>query len=258
MNRLYMLASAVFLGLAACIFPISPERQAAVGQATARAAVAHDTSDPLVTAAQAARGGGAPSEAPKNAAGAKVEQTTMGTKPAAALVASFDGLGVAFEGPHGTSNARNPSDNALAVGPDHVVQIVNSRMAIFTKKGSKFDTTGKVLYGPVATNTVFKGFGGNCEERQSGDAVVRYDQLADRWLFVLPLFSRGPVRPDQVETSKVGDPAQVMVVGRANQPGAATALFVPPPPPPPPPTPPAAPGAPGAPGQPPARGGAGP
>ena len=23
-----------------------------------------------------------------------------------------------------------------------------------------------------------------------GDAVVRYDQLADRWLIVLPLFSR--------------------------------------------------------------------
>ena len=64
-------------------------------------------------------------------------------------------------------------------------------MAIFTKKGKKFDTTGKVLYGPVATNTVFKGFGGNCEERNNGDAVVRYDQLADRWLIVMPLFSRG-------------------------------------------------------------------
>ena len=33
--------------------------------------------------------------------------------------------------------------------PDHIVQIVNSRIAIFTKKGKQFDTTGKVLYGPV-------------------------------------------------------------------------------------------------------------
>ena len=58
---------------------------------------------------------------------------------------------------------RNPSDNSLAVGPDHIVQIVNSRMAIFTKKGKRFDTTGKVLYGPVETNTCFEGFGGPCE-----------------------------------------------------------------------------------------------
>ncbi|HKV98375.1 MAG TPA: hypothetical protein VJN96_01060, partial [Vicinamibacterales bacterium] len=220
-----------------------------IGKVTTEAALAHDSSARLSPpdaeddeAEAQGRQAGAPSEAPKNAAGAKVEQTTMGTKPAAALLASFDGLGVGFEGPQGTATVRNPSDNSLAVGPDHIVQIVNSRMAIFTKKGSKFDTTGKPLYGPVATNVVFKGFGGNCEERQSGDAVVRYDQLADRWLFVLPLFSRGPVRPDQAETSKVGDPAQVMVIGRANQPGAAFPLFVPPPPPPPPPTPPAAPG----------------
>ena len=53
---------------------------------------------------------------------AAVEQTTAGTKPAAELVASFDGLGVGFEGPQGTAALRNPSDNSLAVGPDHIVQ----------------------------------------------------------------------------------------------------------------------------------------
>jgi hypothetical protein len=253
-----LLVALSLAALAAGYFFVSSTRPVTIGKVTTEAALAHDTSARLAPpdaeddeAEEQGRQAGAPSEAPKNAAGAKVEQTTMGTKPATTLTASFDGLGVGFEGPQGTATVRNPSDNSLAVGPDHIVQIVNSRMAIFTKKGSKFDTTGKVLYGPVVTNNVFKGFGGNCEERQSGDAVVRYDQLADRWLFVLPLFSRGPVRPDQVDTSKVGDPAQVMVIGRANQPGAAFPLFVPPPPPPPPPTPPAAPGAPG---QPPARG----
>src|SRR5262245_6620561 len=64
-----------------------------------------------------------------------VEQTAQGSRPAAALVESFDGLGVGFEGPQGTASLRNPSDNSVAVGPDHVVQTVNSRMAIFTKKG---------------------------------------------------------------------------------------------------------------------------
>src|SRR5262249_6006305 len=90
---------------------------------------------------------------------AAVEQTRQGPKPPAVLVESFDGLGVGFEGPQGTAAVRNPSDNSLAVGPNHIVQTVNSRMAIFTRKGKQFQTTGKVLYGPVATNNVFKDLG---------------------------------------------------------------------------------------------------
>jgi len=54
------------------------------------------------------------------------------------------------------------------VGPDHIVQIVNSRMAIFTKKGSQFETTGHILYGPVVTSTIFASFGGQCEKQVSG------------------------------------------------------------------------------------------
>ncbi|MEA1887814.1 MAG: DUF308 domain-containing protein [Bacteroidota bacterium] len=93
-----------------------------------------------------------------------VEQTEQGTRPPAEMVASFDGLGYGFEGPQGMSRHRNPSDNSLAVGPDHIMQTVNSKMAIFTKKGEKYDSTGVVLYGPVNTNNVFRGFGGPCEE----------------------------------------------------------------------------------------------
>jgi hypothetical protein len=123
-------------------------------------------------------------------AGHDVEQTAPGARPAAALVASFDGLGVGFEGPQGTAALRNSSDNSLAVGPDHIVQTVNSRMAVFTKKGRTFDATGRVLSGPVNTNAIFKGFGGACESNNNGDAVVRYDQLAARWLVVMPIFRR--------------------------------------------------------------------
>jgi hypothetical protein len=145
-----------------------------------------------------------------------VEQTYFGKKPAATLLASFDGLGEGFTGPQGTATMRNPSDNSLAVGPDHIMQTVNSRMAIFTKKGARFDTTGKVLYGPVQTNNVFKGFGGPCERINNGDAVVRYDQLADRWLIVMPTFNRLPSRHDS--TLKLP------------QPGKAERLYEPPPP----------------------------
>lgn len=127
--------------------------------------------------------------------GAAVEQTSQGTRPPAALIESFDGLGFGFKGPQGTANIRNPSDNSLAVGPNHIVQIVNSRMAVYTKKGAKFSSTGEVLYGPVVTNAIFQGFGGQCEHQVSGDAVVRYDQLANRWLYVLPIFKRPPDDP---------------------------------------------------------------
>ena len=149
-----------------------------------------------------------------------IEQTSQGTRSPAELLTSFDGLGVGFEGPQGPATGRNPSDNSLAVGPDHIVQTVNSRMAIF-------DKTGQVLYGAVPTNTVFHGFGGACEASNNGDAVVRYDQLADRWLVVMPLFRRAPARPDQPEVWQSGPTVYLSPPGVTGQPGPAAPLFVP-------------------------------
>ena len=157
-----------------------------------------------------------------------IEQTTAGTRASAAIAAQFDGLGVGFDGPQGTATLRNPSDNSLAVGPDHVVQTVNSRMAIFTKKGRRFPDTGRVLYGPVNTNNVFRGFGGTCEARNNGDAVVRYDQLARRWLIVMPIFSRAAERPDQPPVWTARAAAYESPIGRPNQPGPAVPLYQPP------------------------------
>jgi hypothetical protein len=158
-----------------------------------------------------------------------IEQTADGTKPAARLVASFDGMGVGFEGPQGTYEGRNPSDNSLAVGPNHIVQTVNSRFAIF-------DKIGHPTYGPVNTNTVFAGLGGPCASRNNGDAVVRYDQLANRWLITMPIFSRIPLS-EVGERPPLGTPAppgQLAAPGQASSPGAAASLPVNPPAPPPP------------------------
>ena len=110
-----------------------------------------------------------------------IEQNAQGSRPALMVLNTFDGLGVGLEPGPGTNHPpapRNPSDNSLAVGPNHVFQIVNSQLAIFTK-------TGTLVYGPVSTNTMFAGAGGVCEARPNGDAVVRYDQLAGRWLCLL-------------------------------------------------------------------------
>src|SRR5215469_2594895 len=183
-----------------------------------------------------------PSPAPPptlSPAGIAVEQTSQGMRPAAPLVESFDGLGAGFQGPQGTATFRNPSDNSLAVGPDHIVQIVNSRIAIYSKKGSKYGKSGTVLYGPVATKSVWTGFGGVCEARNNGDAVVRYDQLAGRWLMVLPIFS--PIGPDEfpakttVAAGQTVPPGQLAKPGESSSPGASAELPANPPQPPPPP-----------------------
>jgi hypothetical protein len=165
-----------------------------------------------------------------------VEQTAQGSLDPPVLVERFDGMGVGFEGPQGKYEGRNPSDNSLAVGPDHVVQTVNSRLAVFTKKGATFDTTGQVLYGPVNTNTIFAGLGGPCEARNNGDAVVRYDQLANRWLVTMPIFSRIPLTDvgDRPPLDRPAPPGQLAAPGQASSAGAAAALPSNPPPPPPP------------------------
>jgi hypothetical protein len=152
---------------------------------------------------------------------ASVEQTEQGKEPAVEIVASFEGLGDGFKGPQGTATLRNPSDNSLAVGPDHIVQTVNSKMAVFTKKGKKFDATGQVLYGPVNTGNIFKGFG-DFGDLNNGDAVVRYDQLADRWLVVMPIFRRLPFKEND-PPGKGGGPVQVSWRAVQGQPGAAQA-----------------------------------
>src|SRR5256885_678456 len=214
------------------------DRIAIKSDVTVQGATAHDVSQPLRSLVpQYDESEGAPQQSPSPTptppiitsppgAGA-IEQRLQGARPAATLVESFDGLGVGFKGPQGEAILRNPSDNTIAVGPNHIFQIVNTRMAIFTKKGKQFDATGKVLYGPVANNTIFKGFGGACESTNNGDAVVRYDQLADRWLVVMPTFRRGQVRADQPVAGRDGEPAQVSVPGQKGQPGAAKPLFVP-------------------------------
>jgi hypothetical protein len=172
-------------------------------------------------------------------AGASVEQTSQGRRPPATLVENFDGLGAGFGGSDKTTNFRNPSDNSLAVGPDHVVQIVNSRLAVYTKKGGRYEKSGTVLYGEVPTNTIFSGFGGVCEARNNGDAVVRYDQLAGRWLIVMPIFSR--IAPGQFQENGEAPvpgipaaPGQRAVPGQAAAPGPAVAPPANPPQPPPP------------------------
>ena len=109
---------------------------------------------------------------------------STGTTAASAVVAtatpslnsSFEGVGQGFIGPQGTFTVNSaPPDSNGAVGPNHFVEIVNSGFAVFNKSGTP-------VYGPVATNTLWSGFGGLCQTDNDGDATVKYDQFADRWV----------------------------------------------------------------------------
>ena len=158
--------------------------------------------------------------APLPPSAGSVLQSHVGTSAAPRMETSFTGLGATFEGPQGTSVQRNPSDNSLAVGPDHIIQTVNTRTAIFTK-------TGEVLYGPVENSNFFHGFGGACEEINNGDTVVRYDQLAARWLVVMPIFQRLPRRVNEPAAPTPDDGPVMSTPGRVDQPGEAKPLYIP-------------------------------
>jgi hypothetical protein len=95
-------------------------------------------------------------------------QTKVGSGEIPAPGASFD----AFSNACGCS----PPDSDGDVGPNHYVVMVNLHFAIYSK-------TGTLMFGPAANNTLWSGFGGNCQTSNSGDPVVLHDQLADRWIF---------------------------------------------------------------------------
>jgi hypothetical protein len=164
---------------------------------------------------------------PALASSAPVEQTAQGLRPALPILEAFDGIG--YDHHAGDVPPRNPSDNSLAVGPDHIVQTVNSQLAVFTRKGARFDATGRVLFGPVATNAVFAGHGEVCGSRANGDAVVRYDQLAGRWLVVMPIFRRAVPTAADTGAGPVAAPGEAARPGQASDPGAPVAPGVPPP-----------------------------
>lgn len=80
----------------------------------------------------------------------------------------------------GNVNGVLPPDTEGAVGPDHYIQVVNLSFAIYDKSGS-------LEAGPFNTNTLWSGFGGACQNDNSGDAIFLYDEPADR--FVLTQFA---------------------------------------------------------------------
>ena len=92
----------------------------------------------------------------------------------------------------------NPPDPVGDVGPNHYVEMVNLAFAVYDKQGNR-------LLGPVPIGALWEGFAVEDCTDPSGDPIVVYDQLEDRWLLT-QFTTRGPFYYDCVAISQTGDP----------------------------------------------------
>ena len=96
----------------------------------------------------------------------------------APITAAMPGTDLNFDGvpfPGVACNCAPPDTNG-EVGATQYVQIVNEGYQVFNK------TTGASQLGPSGIATLWSGFGGVCQSNGSGDPVVLYDQIANRWI----------------------------------------------------------------------------
>jgi len=127
----------------------------------------------------------------------KIVQTAMGAAAAPAPIASFEG-----QSANDSGCGCIPPDTTGAVGPTQYVQMVNSTFSVYAKNGTK-------LSGPTQINALFQSLPdtSRCHIDNSGDPIVVYDQLADRW--VVTQFAvgggNGPTSSECVAVSKSGD-----------------------------------------------------
>jgi hypothetical protein len=122
----------------------------------------------------------------------------QGQRPPAAAERTPGAL-VSFPG-IGATTAVPPDPNG-DVGPNHYVQAVNTKFAIF-------DKTGGLLTGPTNINLLFSGLGATnrCATNNDGDPIVVYDSLADRWLLSQFANPNGPDFHVCMAISQTSDP----------------------------------------------------
>ncbi len=78
------------------------------------------------------------------------------------------------------TNGLTPSDSNGSVGLTQLVETVNTRYEVWNLNRSSKTVT--VALGPVNINSLWNGFGGACQAQNSGDPIVLYDKIANRWL----------------------------------------------------------------------------
>ena len=121
-----------------------------------------------------------------------VAQTTLAEPAMPSAGLNFNGIGF----PGVACNCAPPDTNG-EVGATQYAQIVNEGLQVFNK------STGASVFGPVGISTLWSGFGGVCETNGSGDPVLLYDQLANRW--VVSQFAGFPPTDECIAVSTTSD-----------------------------------------------------
>ena len=116
-------------------------------------------------------------------------RAVAGRDPVPGPIVSFEGMDAA-EGCGGCQ----PPDPVLAVGPNHVVEMVNVAFSIYLKDGTR-------VVGPSQINALWAGQTGACATQNTGDPIAVFDEMADRWL-LSQFFSNGIC----VAVSQTNDP----------------------------------------------------
>ena len=80
-------------------------------------------------------------------------------------IQNFDGMG--------NVSGYVPPDTHGDVGFNHYFQVINCSYSIYNKSGGR-------IFGPAGNSTVWSGMPNNSND---GDAIVLFDELANRWLF---------------------------------------------------------------------------
>ena len=109
-----------------------------------------------------------------------VVQTAIPPKSGLLKSFVFSGPTLGFNFPGAPSNGYTPSDSNGSVGNDQFVETVNTRYQVWSLNRATNVATS--VLGPAYINTLWAGFGGPCQTQNSGDPIVLYDKLAERWL----------------------------------------------------------------------------
>ncbi len=119
--------------------------------------------------------------------GARQQSSPQAPTPLVSATAGLNFNGVGSNTGYSVSGA--PPDTNGAVGATQYVQWVNTAFAVYNK------STGAQVYpasGAANGNTLWSGFGGRCQTDNSGDPIVMYDQIANRWIMMQFAVSTSP------------------------------------------------------------------
>ncbi len=123
-------------------------------------------------------------QAPETIVTDPVKQTATTTLVATTGGLNFEGVG---NGAYGYAVHVAPPDTNGAAGATQFVQWVNLAFAVFDK------STGNLLYGPAAGNTLWQGSDLTaCAANNDGDVIAQYDKAANRWWMSQLSYTGGP------------------------------------------------------------------